>query len=48
MRDLKRAIQLDPGQWRYGSMLVRDHIRRGQLEAALEVAVEFCAAIPGQ
>ena len=33
-RDLNRAIELDPGQWRYGSMLVKEQIRGGHPAAA--------------
>ena len=45
-RDLKRAIELDPGQWRYGSMLVKDQIRGGHPAAALAVAADSARRFP--
>ena len=38
--------QLDPGQWRYGSMLAKDQIRSGHPAAALAVAADFARRFP--
>ena len=46
VRDLERAIQLDPGQWRYGSMLVKDQLRNGHPAAALAVAADSARRFP--
>jgi hypothetical protein len=45
-QDLQRAAQLDPGQWRYGAMLARQHLKRGDPAAALTVATDHARRFP--
>jgi tetratricopeptide (TPR) repeat protein len=45
-RDLQRAIELDPGEWRYGEMLARDYLERGDTAAALAVTTRFTGKFP--
>jgi predicted Zn-dependent protease len=45
-RDLRRAAQLDPGQWRYGAMLAKHYLKRGETVAACEAAGEFARKFP--
>jgi tetratricopeptide (TPR) repeat protein len=45
-RDLQRAAQLDPGQWRYGAMLARNYLQQEDFRAALAVAADYAARFP--
>ncbi len=45
-RDLQRAAELDPDQWRYGILLVEDHLRRNLKERALAVAADYARRFP--
>jgi predicted Zn-dependent protease len=45
-RDLQRAAQFDPAQWRYGVMLARQHLKRGDPAAALTVATDYARRFP--
>ena len=40
-RDLQRAAQLDPGQWRYGAMLVRHYLERTNATEAEKAAADY-------
>ena len=40
-KDLQRAAQLDPKQWRYGAMLARHHLKHDDAAAALAVATDY-------
>jgi Tfp pilus assembly protein PilF len=44
--DLERAAQLDPDQWRYGAMLVKDYLAHTNPVAALPVAVHYAQLFP--
>jgi tetratricopeptide (TPR) repeat protein len=44
--DLQRAVQLDPAQWRYGVMLARHSLKRGDPAAALAVAGDYARRFP--
>ncbi len=46
VRDLQRAAQLDPGQWRYGAMLARHHLKHDEPSAALRVAADYARRFP--
>jgi hypothetical protein len=46
LRDLQRAAQLDPAQWRYGAMLARHHFQHDDPAAALAVANDYCRRFP--
>jgi len=39
--DLQMAARLDPRQWRYGAMLARHHLNKGERAAALAVAADY-------
>ena len=45
-RDLQRAAQLDPAQWRYGVMLARHYLKRSDPAAALAVAADYVKRFP--
>jgi tetratricopeptide (TPR) repeat protein len=45
-RDLQRAAQLDPGQWRYGAMLTKHYLKQDDSAAALAVTTEFVERFP--
>ena len=45
-RDLRRAIDLDPGQWRYGEMLARHYLKQGDAAAALGITTQFARTFP--
>ena len=47
-RDLQRAAQLDPAQWRYGAMLARLHLKRNDPAAALAVAADYAKRFPAK
>jgi predicted Zn-dependent protease len=44
--DLQRAAQLDPAQWRYGAMLARHALKRGDPATALAVAGDYARRFP--
>jgi tetratricopeptide (TPR) repeat protein len=46
VRDLQRAAQLDPAQWRYGAMLARHYLKHDDPAAALSVAVDYARRFP--
>jgi tetratricopeptide (TPR) repeat protein len=46
VRDLQRAAQLDPAQWRYGAMLARHYLKRDDPAAALAVAADYARRFP--
>ena len=46
LRDLQRAAQLDPGQWRYGAMLARHYLKQDDPAAALPVAADYSRRFP--
>ena len=46
LRDLQRAAQLDPAQWRYGAMLARHHLKHDDPAAALAVANDYARRFP--
>ena len=46
LRDLQRAAQLDPAQWRYGAMLARQHLKHDDPAAALAVANDYARRFP--
>ena len=45
-KDLQRAAQLDPKQWRYGAMLARHHLKHDDAAAALAVATDYATRFP--
>ena len=45
-KDLQRAAQLDPKQWRYGAMLARHHLQHDDAAAALAVATDYTTRFP--
>jgi tetratricopeptide (TPR) repeat protein len=45
-RDLRRAAQLDPAQWRYGAMLARHYLKHDDPAAALAVAADYARRFP--
>lgn len=45
-RDLQRAGQLDPDQWRYGAMLARHYLKLGDAATALTVAIDYSQRFP--
>ncbi len=45
-KDIQRAAQLDPKQWRYGAMLARHHLKHDDAAAALTVATEYATRFP--
>jgi predicted Zn-dependent protease len=46
MADLERAARLDPGQWRFGRMLVERRLAAGDAKGALEEATAWAARFP--
>jgi hypothetical protein len=46
MADLERAARLDPGQWRFGRMLVERRLAAGDAKGALEAATAWAARFP--
>lgn len=44
--DLERAAQLDPGQWRYGRLLVEELLRAKDPAGAVAVAARYRTAFP--
>ncbi len=44
--DLQQAARLDPAQWRYGAMLARHYLKRGDPAAALAVADDYARRFP--
>jgi hypothetical protein len=44
--DLQRAAQLDPGQWRYGAMLTRYHLKHDDRASAVAVASDYSLRFP--
>ena len=46
VRDLQRAAQLDPAQWRYGAMLARHYLKQDDPAAALAVAADYSRRFP--
>ena len=46
LRDLQRAAQLDPAQWRYGVMLARHHLKHDDPATALAVASDYARRFP--
>ena len=46
LRDLQRAAQLDPAQWRYGAMLARHYLKHDDPAAALAVATDYARRFP--
>jgi hypothetical protein len=46
LRDLQRAAQLDPGQWRYGAMLARHQLKHEDPAAPLAVANDYARRFP--
>jgi len=47
IRDLQRAAKLETGQWRYGAMLARLDLKRGNFADALSIASDYAARFPG-
>jgi tetratricopeptide (TPR) repeat protein len=45
-RDLQRAAQLDPAQWRYGAMLARHHLAHDDSKSALAVVTDYSRRFP--
>jgi predicted Zn-dependent protease len=45
-KDLQRAAQLDPAQWRYGVMLARHRLKHDDSAAALAVAADYARRFP--
>ena len=45
-RDLRKAAQLDPGEWRYGAMLSKRLLRRTDPAPALAAAGEYAQRFP--
>ncbi len=45
-KDLQRASQLDPKQWRYGAMLARHYLKHDDAAAALAVATDYATRFP--
>jgi tetratricopeptide (TPR) repeat protein len=46
VKDLQRAAQLDPAQWRCGVMLARHYLKRDDPAAALAVAADYARRFP--
>ncbi|HWI60096.1 MAG TPA: DUF5107 domain-containing protein [Bacillota bacterium] len=46
VRDLQRAGQLDPGQWRYGMRLAKHYLKQADAAAALTVAADYTGRFP--
>jgi tetratricopeptide (TPR) repeat protein len=46
VKDLQRAAQLDPAQWRYGAMLARHYLKHDDPAAALTVAADYARRFP--
>ena len=46
IRDLQRATQLDPAQWRFGVMLARHYLQNGDVQQALTAAAESANIFP--
>ena len=46
LRDIQRAIDLDPTQWRYGAMLVRHYLKHDNPTAALAIAADYAQRFP--
>ncbi|HVV71973.1 MAG TPA: tetratricopeptide repeat protein, partial [Verrucomicrobiae bacterium] len=44
--DLETASRMDPGQWRYSAMLIREQLTRGKPSAASALAGEAAARFP--
>ena len=45
-RNLERAAELDPGQWRYGTMLARHYLDRNDPAAALQLSTDYARRFP--
>ncbi len=45
--DLIRAATLDPKQWRYGVMLVKEHLKQNDHASALNVTGDYLRRFPG-
>lgn len=46
LADLKRAAELEPGEWRYGRLLAERFIEDKAFDQALAVAARYAAAMP--
>ncbi len=46
LADLKRAAELEPGEWRFGRLLVERAIEDGAYETALGLAARYATAAP--
>ncbi len=46
LRDLRRAAELDPAQWRYGVMLARYYLEHDDPAAALAMAADYSRRFP--
>jgi hypothetical protein len=46
LRDLRRAAQLDPGQWRFGAMLAQHNLKRNDPAATLAAATSYARRFP--
>ena len=46
VRDLRRAAELDPAQWRFGAMLARYYLKEEDAKSALAVATDFSRRFP--
>jgi hypothetical protein len=46
LRDLQRAAQLDPAQWRYGAMLARYQLKHDDPAASLAIANDYAQRFP--
>jgi len=46
LRDLQRGAQLDPGQWRFGAMLVKRLLRQRDPAAALATVTDYAQRFP--
>lgn len=45
-RDLRRAAELEPGQWRYGVLIVQHELQRQDHAAALAAAEDYARRFP--
>jgi tetratricopeptide (TPR) repeat protein len=46
LQDLQKAAELDPGQWRYGKMIIQYHVQQRKYPEALAVAQDYDKRIP--